>query len=195
MKSILIFSVLTFSMLTFAQSDNSSPRFDGKSKNTIYAELLGNNLYYSLNFDRILWQKEHMFFSARIGASFVPAKRNHYSIGIPLEGNFLFGKTKHYLELGLGTQYMFASDYYFLTDQQGEVLEVVEQDIQSVRVGARIGYRYQNPGGGFFFRAGLTPYVKVVDIRKDKYDGQYAQPESQLSLIPWAGLSFGYSFK
>lgn len=41
-----------------------------------------------------------------------------------------------------------------------------------------VGYRYQRPGGGFLFRAAFTPFVRI----------------NSGDVLPWGGLSFGYSF-
>lgn len=41
----------------------------------------------------------------------------------------------------------------------------------------RLGYRYQSNKSGFLFRAGFTPAIGGV-----------------IGSVPWAGLSFGYSF-
>ena len=50
--------------------------------------------------------------------------------------------------------------------------------VESTTLSARIGYRYQRPSGGFLFRIGDTPILM-------------GGPEW---IMPWAGVSFGYTF-
>ena len=78
---------------------------------------------------------------------------------------YYFGGKKHRLEAG------------------GGVSGIIENgNFISMMVHGVIGYRYQKKKG-LFFRAGFTPMFSIPFTD----DGNYA-------VIPWAGLSLGYSF-
>ena len=198
MKKITL--ILLISLLltnSFAQKirDSTNTRFNLKSKNTFFIEALGNSLFYSLNYDKILFQKRNLFISNRIGIFYLPAGGGNYKFGIPLEINFLLGKKQHFFESGLGISYLYFDDFYWLTDGQGQIFEIVDQKINWVFITGRIGYRYQKPNGGFFFRVGFTPLFQIIDKRKDKYYGMYAQPGPSMSILPFGGIGIGYTFK
>ncbi|MEB2786427.1 hypothetical protein [Algoriphagus persicinus] len=65
-----------------------------------------------------------------------------------------------------------------------ETFELSDKVVFSAGIPVRIGYRYQKPEGGFFFRVGYTPFF-IVPVRAGK----------RWSIDPyWAGVSFGKSF-
>jgi len=78
---------------------------------------------------------------------------------------YYFGGKKHRLEAGGGVSGMIKNGNFI-----------------SMMVHGVIGYRYQKKKG-LFFRAGFTPMFSIPFTD----DGNYA-------VIPWAGLSLGYSF-
>ncbi|WP_235297631.1 hypothetical protein [Portibacter marinus] len=149
--TILLFIIcLTF---TFAQK-----------KQAIYAEFGGNALIYSLNYD-FAPIKNHDNFRLKAGVSY---------IGDPViigQVSYLFGKEKHFFELGAG----------FTT-----VTEAVTGDSGfQIYPNAALQYRYQHPRG-FLFRIGFAPLY--LPITGDGFEG--------LNIIYWAwpGVSFGYGF-
>jgi hypothetical protein len=48
----------------------------------------------------------------------------------------------------------------------------------------RIGYRFQNPDGGWLFRIGFTPFIS--------YFNDYVGADHL--IYPFGGISLGYSF-
>ena len=135
--------------------------------NAVYVELLGNGLLYSVNYDRLV--APHV--SARVGVAALAAADGGSSAAVvaaPLMVNYLFGKGSSRFETGVGI---------LLASGSVENVEGAEDDSFSGAVGtATLGYRYQRPGGGFFFRTGLTPFFGTGGI------------------APWFGISFGYGF-
>ena len=135
--------------------------------NAVYVELLGNGGIYSLNYDRLLTSKV----AARVGFMGLAAADETGSAGVvaaPVMVSYLFGEGNSHFETGVGV--MLAA---------GGVVNVegFENESFSGAVGtATLGYRYQRHGGGFVFRAGLTPLFDTSGI------------------APWFGLSFGYGF-
>jgi hypothetical protein len=137
------------------------------ARNAFYVELLGNGLLYSLNYDRLFADQ----ISGRVGIMLIGAANDTSAAGViaaPILANYLFGRGNSHFEAGIGITLMSGAV---------ENVEEIEEEGFSGAVGtATLGYRYQRPGGGFVFRAGLTPFFGGGGI------------------LPWFGLSFGYGF-
>ncbi|CAN5919669.1 hypothetical protein BH24BAC1_BH24BAC1_38330 [soil metagenome] len=149
------------------------------ARNTFFAELYGNGGQYSLNFDRVFFQSGRFKSSLRVGASIRPARVNlagdRFVVGtLPLELNGLWGGGSHHLEMGLG----------FTPGYHGRATHIDSRSFHAYS--ARLGYRYQKPGGGLFFRAGLTPSLRSI---------KYPNLERKYHLN-WAhgGIGLGWSF-
>ncbi len=147
------------------------------AKNALYGELGGNGIYYSFNYDRILYQKNAFALSGRIGFSMYPRDQfTHFFPVLPLEVNALFGKSKHHLEVGLGiTPHQ---EYRFRIDQTEGTIERAGREVNWFNT-VRLGYRYQKPKGGLLFRAGFTPIL---------FDNNMFVP------FAFGGISLGKSF-
>ena len=151
-----------------AQESNFSNDF---ARNSIFVELLGNGVLYSLNYD-------HKFFdhaSARIGFSYIPLSGGSSSnpddrvqvLLVPILVNYLVGNGNSRLELGAGPLLA------------GVSANVENETINGVGNGGftgTIGYRLQPRDGGFLFRIGLTPIISA-----------------ELFQV-WGGLSLGATF-
>jgi len=144
--------------------------------NTIYFELLGNGLVYSLNYDRMVTDN----ISVRAGYGGLTVSNSTVSSGvivtedikitlIPVLANYLRGEGNHKLEIGGGIV-LVSLDY------TGNVADV---DFSLAADGAiptgNLGYRYQKSEGGFFFKASLCPFFAET-------------------MVTSVGLGFGYSF-
>lgn len=69
-------------------------------------------------------------------------------------------------------------------DFDSESLELEDKVVFSAAIPLRIGYRYQKPEGGFFFRVGYTP---IFILPTGGREGWIFEPR-------FAGISFGKSF-
>ncbi|HRY97651.1 MAG TPA: hypothetical protein P5550_01205 [Bacteroidales bacterium] len=85
---------------------------------------------------------------------------------IPSGMYFLFFGKKHRLETGAGTSLI-------LSPGDG---------VQALAIHGVIGYRYQKKHG-LLFRAGFTPFVGIA-----------LDDDGDNILMPWIGISLGYSF-
>jgi hypothetical protein len=146
--------------------------------NTIYLELLGNGLVYSLNYDRMVTDN----ISVRAGyGGLTISERSSDPSGfgiiteeikitmIPVLANYLRGEGKHKLEIGGGIV-LVSLDY------TGNVADVdFSLGADGAIPTANLGYRYQKPEGGFFFKASLCPFFAET-------------------MVTSAGLGLGYSF-
>ncbi len=183
--SLFLFFALT-SIISIAQTQtiDSAAQRTG-SKNSVYAELLGNAAGLSINYDRIILRKNNISLSLCLGAGMVPsnlingalnngAKTNYLVYGIPVSTNLFWGRRNSHLETGVG-----------LTYQQGMSGLGADKYSQTLFAVARLGYRYQKEIGGFFWKIGLTPFFAIVD---------FGEIES-IPIVPLAGVAFGYTLK
>jgi hypothetical protein len=112
-------------------------------------------------------------------------------LGIPVSYNWLLGKKSHHFELGIG-----------LTSLLVNPNSNVGTDSYTYMT-PKIGYRFQRPNGGLFFRATVTPMIAILNVSSIKYNNETYRQFSTLNNVaglgyaafPWPGLSMGYTFK
>ncbi|NEM98248.1 hypothetical protein [Pontibacter burrus] len=138
---------------------------------SVYLEIGGNSDAYTLNLDRIMYQREEWKGGLRAGVGtnlfFMKEEPGVYPV-VPVEVYAMYGKSKSNLEVGLGYTRRF-------TDAP-ELLQNM--------FFARLGLRYQVPKGGLLVRFGLTPFISPEG--KDRKTGE-------TGIVPRFGLSVGYS--
>lgn len=153
---VVLFFIFFYSIQTQAQGDHS-----------IYIELGGAALSYSLNYDMRFEKKDDAGFGARIGIG-----RTDDLILIPLHLNYLHGSGKHRLELGLGITTLF-----------GNQSDTDRNRIYPIASGTLM-YRYQNTAEHLIFRVGFSPTFvptspnRFIDV-------------SRVFWV-WPGISAGY---
>ena len=164
----IILVCFVFLLKDFAFAQEEEPEEDIRIKNTIYLELGGNGLAYSLNYERIFREKGNHLLSVRFGASywtyFINDLSDEIVVAVPLEFNYLLGKGDNYLNLGIGITPAISNvglyDYWFVP---------------------RVGYRFQKQDGQFI-SVGLTPLVWPKLVPAEQY------------FLPWASIQLGISF-
>lgn len=179
-KSCMVVIVLNLSgFLNQATAQEEAEVFT--AMNSIYAEGGGNGFLYSINYGRIFNQKGAFKFSGSAGFSYVKqVTTTHWTPIIPIEASLLWGKTSHHLELGTGTSLLTAQSISLDT----ETNTLQEKVSFNSLIFFRLGYRYQKPEGGFFFRIGYTPGFNLnLDV---------SPPPVFFPL--WGGISLGKSF-
>ncbi len=158
---------LTFSVLAHAQEDVTGPT--EFARNSIFVELGGNGVLYSLNYDRKF--TDHV--SGRVGGMGFSVESNNGADRVslllfPTMINYLIGSGNSRLELGAGLLWGIA---------EGELEDYGSfNGLGLAGVTSTIGYRLQPETGGFNFRVGLTPYFS---------DGTFQF---------WGGLGLGFGF-
>ena len=131
---ISVFIFIAFVMNLQSQESNIADKsFAGK--NSLQFEFLGNGFLYSLNYERILINREKFKTTAQVGYSMMGMGRQMF----PLALTELISFNKNHIELGIGYSY---ADY-----------------LES-RLTGRIGYRYQKPGGRLVFRIAFMPWYE-----------------------------------
>ncbi|MFN3996435.1 hypothetical protein [Algoriphagus sp.] len=171
---------LTLFQSTFAQTESET----FTAKNAVYLEVGGSSGRYAINYSKIFHQKGKLKLNASAGFSMWRNKSNDFKTiwlpVVPLEVSALYGKSKHHLEMGFG----FISLLDRTLDFDSESLELEDKVVFNAAIPLRIGYRYQKPEGGFFFRVGYTPFINFPE----------REGKSWHFFPYWAGISFGKSF-
>lgn len=138
--------------------------------NSIYLELLGNGIIYSINYDRMFSENV----GGRIGFTYFPAVSAIFTstediFVVPLLLNVFVGDGDSRLELGAGIVYAQATLSTIFSDQK--------EDASGMAETITIGYRYQERTGGLVFRIGFTPFFRFGE-----------------GFMPFGGVSVGTSF-
>ena len=174
-----------FSTSAFAQ--NETQAFE--ARNALYLELGGSSGRYALNYIMIIHQKDKLKLNVSAGFglwhytySFGPngPKETTWLPAIPVEFSAFWGRSNHHLELGIGMISYLES----ISQLNFDTFEETRKIMYRTAFPLRIGYRYQKPGGGFFFRIGYTPFVNLPILGKENWN---FEPR-------FAGISIGKSF-
>jgi hypothetical protein len=181
-SSLLLVLVIGFS-ISFGATAQTEPEIF-TAKNAVYLEVGGSSGRYAINYSKIFHQKGKLKLNASAGFSMWRNEkldsRTSWLPVIPLELTALYGKSNHHLEMGFG----FTSFLGTSLDLVSGSFEFREKVVLDAFIPLRVGYRYQKPEGGFFFRVGYTP---IIDF-PPRTGGNW-------SFNPyWAGVSFGKSF-
>jgi len=157
----------TISLFFFCSSysqneDQSVMKLDETRNNSVYMTV-DFVLSFSINYERLFSLGEKVNLGLRGGLGVDGGNKNLVVIG---EGIFLFGRSKHFLETGVGYQQPI---YYF------------EEGPDSPLVGIMAGYRYQSLKG---FLVKIYPeYLIEVSPKEDSWGN-----------FPFLGFAMGYSF-
>lgn len=148
-------------------------------QHSVYAELAGSAGIYSINYDLIAFKFNDLKLGARAGLSFLSEGYEGSSVDLhlPITLNLMYTfKERHHAELGIGTQ---IASYEIRKINSAEDVGFTRKT--EALGNYTLGYRYQQPEGGFMFRVFYSPFFYQ--------DGIYFRYEH------WAGLSIGYTFK
>jgi hypothetical protein len=137
---------------------NTNPKI---RRNSIYGELFGNGIIFSINYDRIFFIKDNKF-SFRAGILYLFTDQFTDNLITSIEINYLRG-TEHHLEMGIGATMFKALDNYTF--------------IICLRP---FGYRFQSGDKGrIHFR--IAPlFLNPIIVGEDRF-----------LLRNWLGISWG----
>lgn len=165
---------LLFSATVFAQQPDSLVK-KNDHRNSVYAELGGNGLFGSVNYERVFalgMGNERI--ALRIGGFFIPTEKykgnQEYIMAIPVEVSFFFGESFVKPEFGLGLTYYQEKDGYYSAGKS------YKQVYPMIRLGVRMCF-IKFP---LLLRVGLVPF--------DLGSGWHPR------YVPLPGISVGYSF-
>lgn len=149
--------------------------------NTVFIEVGGNGMFYSINYDRILTYGKTMHTTFRCGFTFMPMWEFldiETILGPIFELNELFGKQDHYFEMGIGI-----SSLAFITSPPWPNGRRPIPEMATY-IMPRIGYRLQKRDSKFMFRVGFTPLVFYM----------WDFDDTALGFVPWGGIGVGNFF-
>ncbi|MEQ8687829.1 MAG: hypothetical protein RIE86_21160 [Imperialibacter sp.] len=172
MKLLQLLSAHFFvTIVLFSASHSYAQEAPVFRRNAIIAELGGTGVFGSISYERRIPLKNGAIFAPSIGIA--PAFPEHSKnvdskfYMIPLQLNWLMGKSTSKLELGFSINPAYTTGVSFAN---------TPEERSHKQVGAlpsfRVGYRYMGRKG-LEIRAGYTPIIFIS---------------------PWAGVSLGYSF-
>jgi hypothetical protein len=162
--------LLLFVMGIFSISNLNAQVAERTKSQGVFVEVLGNGLIYSLNYDTRFSQSFDGF-GGRAGIGYIAIDGARITT-MPFLLNYLFGKEKHFFEVGVGTTLLVASA------GNGGFGPVGDRERGSAFIGTMsLGYRLEPTDGGFMFRAGITPIF-----------------DSETFWPLWPQVSFGYAF-
>ena len=143
------------------------------SYQSLSLELFGAHNTIGLNYDRRFKGNDGLGFRVGLGygysesSYFMFLSHSIHDIAIPLEINYLLGKGRHKLELGLGANIGYYNETYYLDKAyvpQGmsQYNYTLKRSTFGYFMYGNIGYRLQT-NRGFQFRIGLTPSFNFGD--------------------------------
>lgn len=178
MKKLLIFSFALFANTIFFHNTASAQEVETaetslkfETVNSVQAEIFGHGLFYSINYERFIINGSRWKTSVQLGLAYYPPATNVREVWIPVLVNQLYSFNQHHLEGGMG--------YIVVNEAIPALSNGVMTRAWDGFITARIGYRYQKPGGRFLFRLAFTPIIEYRDIDE---------------LHPVGGMALGYTF-
>ena len=146
-----------------------------RDRHSFFAEVLGNGLFYSVNYERIFAPYN---LGLRLGGSFFTTRistdvgsGNLTIATFPMVASYYFGWEHHKFQVGLGATLMYLSA---ASDSTGIRFGGLGFGMAATAV---VGYRYFPRSSGFTFAIGFTPLLRAVK-----------------GFLPWGGASAGYVF-
>jgi hypothetical protein len=169
MKILITTAIIVLAIQSVFCQEKVNLPFEFQRKNSIQLELFGHGLFYSVNYERILINRENYKTTAQAGFAWYPPATDLREFWVPVSLNELVSFNQHHIEFGLGTVF---------TNEEMQRLTGENTRDWSTFLTGRVGYRYQKPNGRFIFRIGFTPLYEL--------DGKEFHPSGVLAL--------GYSF-
>jgi hypothetical protein len=172
-SQLITLMMVSLCTAVFAQD---APMFKGP---VVYLELGGPSSFLTANVEHVIWKLPRWYVNGRVGYGY--AMINGYErSGIPIGINFFRFQGNHHLEISGGISYIEGIKRY---SSAGE-----NYWNRALYGYAAVGYRFQRPQGGMFFRAQWHPLFQIREFNPDPYFHY-----SEVSAY-WWGLSVGYAF-
>jgi hypothetical protein len=161
---------------------------DNKYQKIAFVELLGAGGLYSINYDMRTAKAKRDGWGFRIGVEKIVAnvtdtinggieKARISFTALPMVLNYLFGKRKGFLELGIGATYFkFKGESISISTIERYQEETFRESFGSIIGSFNIGYRHVPYSNGFMYRVAFTPLL-IED-----------------TFVPFIGVGLGYHF-
>jgi hypothetical protein len=183
--------ILVSCFLLFATYSGTSQTIE--SKNTVYAEFLGKGFYYSINYERNLFQlSDKLSAQASAGFGLFPGftdieKSTDFTL--PLELNLRYSMGTHNIVAGYGTTYWRYSLYDIPIESSNWDQQPIAPELKKTKewfAHIVLEYRYQKVDGGLMFKAGWSPlfFAKM----------QHFAYQKKVNFANSFNFGIGYSF-
>lgn len=148
--------------------------------NSVFIELGGNAVLYSINYEKIWSNRKNIDFTGRMGIEFPFG--NIYTVSAPITAGVLLGKGRHKLELAGGILAILNFDNegrekWKKEREQGIPPSTPYPEAITYFYSANIGYRMISKTGKIFYRFSYSPVIY-----------------SNTKYYHWGGISIGYIF-
>ena len=159
MKNKLII-ILTFIFLI----SNGLISQDDKSLNNVNLEFFGKGLYYSVNYERNVYElNEEISFNASIGMCIFSGmtsieKSNDFLM--PFEISAMYSKDNHHFIFGYGTTFWKYKVLYIDIDNSNLNQQPLPPSLETIKewfAHFSFDYKYMKPEGGLILKGGYTP--------------------------------------
>ncbi|MDX8341345.1 hypothetical protein SLH46_19255 [Draconibacterium sp. IB214405] len=188
MKATYTFAVILFlalfNLLITGSAQGQDEHLNELKKNSVYYEFLGTGAtLFSLHYEKNIKQFEKSSLNLDLGVGYDPPLHidMNPSYAFPLSLNWTSGiKNKHF-ELGIGLTYNSGVSQQIATGGKTKSMDALWTSF-------RIGYKYQKPEGGLYFRAGLTPLLRVKKFTSIDHDDFFDK------FLPFFGIGVGLTF-
>lgn len=168
--TIVFLFFIGFSNTGICQKDNTV----AVSRNTLYADFASKDVYYSINFDHIFHRGNKLSYSYRAGVSVL---KNAYSFPIGIQ--CFTGVNNSHAEFSL--------TLIPYVDHSAKSRNRYDNTDKFLYVEPGVGYRYQAPEGGVFFKAIFTPIILLDPPSIDFWN-------MDAKLFAGGNIAIGYTF-
>ena len=159
-------------------------------RHTIFLEIGGSALFYSINYDLILKQWKSFSINSGIGFGIIPAiikvndkQYSYIDLWLPIHLSVIYGKRNNKIELGLFA--LSSAEEIPVKKVPPGVFPFTGDPGYSIPyyIGVDVGFRYQKKGGGLFLKSSFNVFFsRRIWL-------------SRHNFFPWIGLGLGYTFK
>lgn len=154
----------------------------GTNKHIVYLEAGGTGYFYSVNYERLVFNKSAFAGFARVGIEYIPFNKADRLVHFPVGMNFTYGQKKHRAEVGLAALFRMNFDPgvgfgegFYLTNPPTRIF-------LAPSVGWRFHARPNEWGSSFFMRVTFTPIIGMDVFQNQPY------------FLPHGGISIGRTF-
>lgn len=214
MKKIILILFIVCPFLIFSQEGQKKIEF---KRNTLYFEAFGQGMYNAFSYDRLYRIDKKIKTSITVGLTVIPSGEL-FVLATPVAYNFLLGQKSHHLEFGIGITPMYIREgkitvtrgYTDVNNVRQEENFIGHDNNYFVYVTPKLGYRFQKPEGGMFYRVTLTPPTSGISywgpmkggsndaLYKEFSHMQYFKSAAMwdgYKIFPWGGISIGWTIK
>lgn len=166
--------LLFFTGIIFSHTCYSQQTAEKIARSTVYADFASKGAYYSVNYDRLFRRGEKLNWSYRVGFCLL-----NDVIAIPIGLQAFTGRDVHHAEFSL-TVVPYVEKYTKLFSA-GNLSD------KKIYVIPGVGYRYQRPDGGIFFRIVAAPIIYLDPPSDDFWN---MDPKVYAGITGGIGFSF-----